>query len=70
MVGYSSFSDVTANGDDINSNMPTFYRELIQYFQEFKNKTRIISYSNLLLWNIEATTIEKFFNFGRTSKQV
>ena len=47
------------NADDINNNLPTFYRELFQYFQEFKNKTEIFSYGNFLLWNNEAITIEK-----------
>ena len=42
------------NADDINNNLPTFYRELLQYFQEFKNKTKILSYGNFLLWNNEA----------------
>ena len=37
----------------------TFYRELLQYFQEFKNKTKLFSYGNFLLWNNEAITIEK-----------
>ena len=63
MVGYSFFSNVT-NADDINNNLPTFYRELLQYFQEFKNKTKILSHGNFLLWKKEAITIEKRCYFG------
>ena len=31
------------NADDINNNLPNFYRELLQFFQEFKNKSKIFS---------------------------
>ena len=54
------------NADDINNNLPTFYRELLQYFQEFKNKTKIFSYGNFLLWNNEAITIEKKMLFWKS----
>ena len=54
------------NANDINNNLPTFYRELFQYFQEFKNKTKIFSYGNLLLWNNEAITIEKKMLFWKS----
>ena len=54
------------NADDINNNLPTFYRELFQYFQEFKNKTKIFSYGNFLLRNNEAITIEKKMLFWKS----
>ena len=54
------------NAVDINSNLPTFYRELFQYFQEFKNKTKIFPYGNFLLWNNEAITIEKKMLFWKS----
>ena len=54
------------NADDINNNLPTFYRELFQYFQEFKNKTKIFSFGNFLLWNNEAITIEKKMLFWKS----
>ena len=34
----------------IKNGLPTFYRELLQYFQEFKDKTNIFSYGKFLLW--------------------
>ena len=43
----------------INNGLPTFYRELLQYFQEFKDKTKIFSYGKFLLWNNEEITIDK-----------
>ena len=45
----------------INNSLPTFYRELLEYFQEFKEKTtcNIFSYGKFLLWNNEAITIDK-----------
>jgi len=49
-----------------NNNLPTFYRELLQYFQEFKNETKIFSYGNFLLWNTEAITIEKKMLFWKS----
>ena len=54
------------NAACINNNLPTFYRELLQYFQEFKNKTKIFSYGNFLLWNNEAITIEKKMLFWKS----
>ena len=47
------------NVSSINNSLPTFYRELLEYFQEFKEKTNIFSYGNFLLWNNEAITIDK-----------
>ena len=38
---------------------PTFYRELLQYFQEFKDKTKIFSYGKFLLWNNEEIAIDR-----------
>ena len=38
------------NAASINNGLPTFYRELLQYFQEFKDKTNIFSYGKFLLW--------------------
>ena len=54
------------NADDINNNFPTFYRELLQFFQEFKNKSKIFSYGNFLLWNNEAITIENKMLFWKS----
>ena len=39
--------------------LPIFYRKLLEYFQEFKNKTKIFSDENFLLWNNEAITISR-----------
>ena len=47
------------NAASINNGLPTFYRELLQYFQEFKDKTDIFSYGKFLLWNNELITIDK-----------
>ena len=47
------------NAASINNGLPTFYRELLQYFQEFKDKTKIFSYGKFLLWNNEEITIDK-----------
>ena len=47
------------NVSSINNDLPTFYRELLEYFQEFKEKTNIFSYGKFLLWNNEAITIDK-----------
>lgn len=47
------------NASSINNSLPTFYRELLEYFQEFKEKTNIFSYGKFLLWNNEAITIDK-----------
>ena len=54
------------NADDINNNLPTFYRELLQFFQEFKNKSKIFLYGNFLLWNNEAITIENKMLFWKS----
>ena len=54
------------NADDINNNLPTFYWELLQFFQEFKNKSKIFSYGNFLLWNNEAITIENKMLFWKS----
>lgn len=47
------------NAASINNGLPTFYRELLQYFQEFKDKTKIFSYGKFLLWNNEEINIDK-----------
>ena len=47
------------NAASINNGLPTFYRELLQYFQEFKDKTKIFSYGKFLLWNNEEIPIDK-----------
>ena len=47
------------NVSSINNSLPSFYRELLEYFQEFKEKTNIFSYSKFLLWNNEEITIDK-----------
>lgn len=47
------------NTSSINNSLPTFYRELLEYFQEFKEKTNIFSYGRFLLWNNEEITIDK-----------
>ena len=39
------------NVSSMNNSLPTFYRELLEYFQEFKGK--------FLLWDNEAITIDK-----------
>ena len=54
------------NAASINSSLPTFYRELLQYFQEFKSKTKMFSYGEFLLWNNEAITIEKNMLFWKS----
>ena len=39
------------NAASINNGLPTFYRELLQYFQEFKDKTKIFfRMANTLFW--------------------
>ena len=48
------------NAESINKCLPNFYRELLQYFQEFKNKTNIFPYSEFLLWNNKAITKKVF----------
>ena len=45
-----------SNAESINIGLPNFCRELLQYFQELKNETNI--YSEFLLWNNKAITIE------------
>ena len=47
------------NPSSVNNSLLTFYRELLEYFQEFKEKTNIFSYGKFLLWNNEAITIDK-----------
>ena len=55
------------NTDGIDeNNSPNFHRELLQYFQEIKNKTGIFSYGNFLLWNNEAIPIEKKLPFWKS----
>ena len=53
------------NAESINKCLPNFYRELLQYFQEFKNKTNIFPYGEFLLWNNKAITIENSSVFWR-----
>ena len=48
------------------SELAYFYRELLQYFQEFKNKTNIFPYGEFLLWNNKAITIESSSVFWRS----
>ena len=47
------------NAASINNGLPTFYRELLQNFQEFKDKTNIFLYDKFLLWNNEVTSVDK-----------
>ena len=47
------------NAASINNGLPTFYRELLQYFEEFKDKTNIFSYGKFLLLNNKEITIDK-----------
>ena len=54
------------NTESINKCLPNFYRELLQYFQEFKNKTNIFPYGEFLLWNNKAITIENYSIFWRS----
>ena len=54
------------NAESINKCLPNFYRELLQYFQEFKNKTNIFPYGEFLLWNNKAITIENSSVFWRS----
>ena len=44
----------------INKYLPIFYRELLQYFQELKSKTKtnIFPYVEYIIWNNKAITIE------------
>ena len=46
--------------------LPNFYRELLQYFQEIKNKTNVFPYSEYWLWNNKAITIENYLVFWRS----
>ena len=41
------------NAACISNNLPIFFREFLQFFQEFKNKPKIYSYGNSLLWYLE-----------------
>ena len=52
--------------ESINTCLPNFYRELLKYFQEFKNKTNIFPYGEFLLWNNKAITIENYSVFWRS----
>ena len=52
--------------ESLNRFLPDFYRELLQYFQEFKNKTNIFPYGEFLLWNNKAITIENHPVFWRS----
>ena len=54
------------NAESINKCLPNFYRELLQYFQEFKNKTNIFPYGEFLLWNNKAITIENSSVFWKS----
>ena len=54
------------NTESINKCLPHFYRELLQYFQEFKNKTSIFAYDEFLLWNNKTITIENSSFFWRS----
>ena len=49
------------NAESINIGLPNFCRELLQYFQELKNEINI--YSEFLLWNNKAITIENYPGF-------
>ena len=51
------------NAESINIGLPYFCRELLQYFQELKNKTNIFPYGELLLWNNKAITTENYPGF-------
>ena len=51
------------NAESINIGLPNFCRELLQYFQELKNKTNIFPYGEFLLWNNKAITIENYPGF-------
>ena len=54
------------NTESINKCLSNFYRELFQYFQEFKNKTNIFLYGEFVLWNNKAITIESSSVFWRS----
>ena len=54
------------NTESINKCLPYFYRELLQYFQEFKNKTNIFPHGEFLLRNNKAITIENYSVFWRS----
>ena len=54
------------DAETLNKCLPNFYRELLQYFQEFKNKTNTFSFGEFLLWNNKAITIEKNPLFWRS----
>lgn len=45
--------------ETLNKCLPYFYQELLQYFQEFKNKTNTFSFGEFLLWDNKVKTIEK-----------
>ena len=54
------------NTESLNKRLPNFYRELLQYFQEFKNKANIFPHGEFLLWNNKAITIENYSVFWRS----
>ena len=54
------------NSASINNDLPTFYWELLQYFQEFKDRTNTFSYGEFLLWNNETITIDKKTPFWKS----
>jgi len=47
--GFKFLLKCSFNAASINNGLPTFYRELLQYFEEFKDKTNIFSYGKFLL---------------------
>ena len=49
------------NAESINKCLPNFYRELLQYFHEFKNKTNFFPYGEFLLWNNKAINHSVFW---------
>ena len=64
--GLKFFFKCNYNSESINTCLPNFYRELLKYSQEFKNKTNIFPYGEFLLWNKKAITIEDYSVFWRS----
>ena len=54
------------NVNYVTKDLPSFYRELLQYFQEFQNATKSFPYSEFLLWNNEKITIENNMLYWRS----
>ena len=54
------------NVNYVTKDLPSFYCELLQYFQEFKNATKSFPYSEFLLWNNEKITIENNMLYWRS----